>query len=603
MNTMKSEALSTALLIVLCCTSCSEGMRLVLHREIPKLTGARNTCGILRCEENVIPASTGSSPDGGFDAQDSSSSIFNMTIFKNQPSNSMAFGDEQKNRIAVALLTSEHPNITNVTESLKIIGILKNKSATVWLEMFRHDDCSSDFICEVCGLDSKGRIFLSTSTLVQQKRETYSSDGDVDLTTSLQLLAQQLDTKLAIVSNSLSEVENKMEDKILSFERRIEGKIESAVTDIRDRLHSLENRLEDKIGHQVDTLYQIDAKVSAMNENDACSGNEDVSERLLTGVKNELSDALGNAVGIIRETFDVRFSSSQMHLTQNLTDSITEVVLSHDDTLKGTLDKIVSSQMVSLQSVRELKSNIYNITSNTPSVPNILSQINNTMMRSFKSVMTDILTPSDCKRGMFRSPSNYPFPHTVVFPSGKSGQGLPYLCDMYTDGGGWIVIQRRSTGNVDFYRDWATYKKGFGTLDDEFWLGNERIHALTSSGIWELRVDLKYKGKEAFAQYSNFSVESESNKYRLRIGSYSGHAGDSLTYHNWQKFSTFDNDNDDNPRGHCARSEEGGWWYGSCDTADLNRKWNGGADKGLEWDKFAGSGSASFSEMKIRRVS
>ncbi|GFO19995.1 angiopoietin-related protein 1 [Plakobranchus ocellatus] len=454
-------------------------MRLVLHREIPKLTGAHNTCGILRCEENVTPASTGSSPGGGFDVQDSSSCIFNMTIFKNQPSNSMAFGDEQKHRIAVASLTSEHPNITNVTESLKIIGILKNKSATVWLEMFRHDDCSSDFICEVHGLDSKGRVFLSTSTLVQQKRETYLGDGDVDLTTSLQLLAQQLDTKLAIVSNSLSEVENKMEDTILSFERRVEGKIESAVTDIRDRVHSLENRLEDKIGHQVDTLYQIDAKVSAMNENDACNGNGDVPEKLLTGVKSELSDALENAVDIILNNIDARFFSSQMYLTQNLTDSITEAM----------------------------------------------------------SISTATGPPK---------------------------------------------------------------KKGFGTLDDEFWFGNERIHALTSSGTWELRVDLKYKGKKAFAQYSNFAVESESNKYRLRIGSYSGNAGDSLSYHNGQKFSTFDKDNDESSRGHCARSEEGGWWYGSCDDVDLNSKWNGGKNKGLEWNKLTGSDSSSFSEMKIR---
>ncbi|GFN81092.1 angiopoietin-2 [Plakobranchus ocellatus] len=365
-------------------------VRLVLHREIPKLTGAHNTCGILRCEENVTPASTGSSPGGDFDVQDSSSCIFNMTIYKNQPSSSMAFEEEHKNRIAVASLTSEHPNITNDTKGLKIISILKNKSATVWLEMFRHDDCSSDFICEVHGLDSKERVFLSTSTLVQQKRETYSSDGDVDLTTSLQLLAQQLDTKLAIVSNSLSEMENKIEDTILSFERHV---------------------------------------------------------------------------------------VSKMYLTQNLIDSITELVLSHDDTLKGTLDKIVSAQMISLQSVRELESNIYNITSKTPSVPNILSQINNTMMRNFKSVMTDILTPSDCKRGMFRSPSNYPFPHTLVYPRGKRGQDLPYLCDMFTVGGGWIVIQRRSIGNVDFYRDWATYKTGFGTLDDEYLGAQSRSEA------------------------------------------------------------------------------------------------------------------------------
>ncbi|GFO06464.1 ficolin-1 [Plakobranchus ocellatus] len=53
------------------------------------------------------------------------------------------------------------------------------------------------------------------------------------------------------------------------------------------------------------------------------------------------------------------------------------------------------------------------------------------------------------------------------------------------------MIQRRSTGKVDFQHDWETYEKGFGTLDEEFWLGNEQIHAFTSSGTWELRVERK----------------------------------------------------------------------------------------------------------------
>lgn len=47
---------------------------------------------------------------------------------------------------------------------------------------------------------------------------------------------------------------------------------------------------------------------------------------------------------------------------------------------------------------------------------------------------------------------------------------------------GWIVFQRRFNGSVDFYRDWNAYKHGFGDLRSEFWLGNEKIHQLTSEG-------------------------------------------------------------------------------------------------------------------------
>ncbi|VDI27333.1 Hypothetical predicted protein [Mytilus galloprovincialis] len=45
------------------------------------------------------------------------------------------------------------------------------------------------------------------------------------------------------------------------------------------------------------------------------------------------------------------------------------------------------------------------------------------------------------------------------------------FCNYDVDGGGWIVIQRRQD-NTDFYRTWSDYKKGFGSLDDSFWLGN-----------------------------------------------------------------------------------------------------------------------------------
>ena len=35
---------------------------------------------------------------------------------------------------------------------------------------------------------------------------------------------------------------------------------------------------------------------------------------------------------------------------------------------------------------------------------------------------------------------------------------------------------------MDFYRDWAAYKRGFGSQLGEFWLGNDHIHALTAQG-------------------------------------------------------------------------------------------------------------------------
>lgn len=53
-------------------------------------------------------------------------------------------------------------------------------------------------------------------------------------------------------------------------------------------------------------------------------------------------------------------------------------------------------------------------------------------------------------------------------------------CDTITDGGGWIVIQRRQDGSVDFNRFWWEYEVGFGKLTGEFWFGLKALHCLTN---------------------------------------------------------------------------------------------------------------------------
>ncbi|KAL9961155.1 hypothetical protein ACROYT_G030048 [Oculina patagonica] len=159
-----------------------------------------------------------------------------------------------------------------------------------------------------------------------------------------------------------------------------------------------------------------------------------------------------------------------------------------------------------------------------------------------------------------------------VYRINPDGSGpFDVFCDQTTAGGGWTVFQKRQDGSVDFYRGWADYKRGFGNLTGEFWLGLEKIHRLTSSGQYKLRVDLEdFAGNTAYAEYDLFRVASEGSRYQLNMGSYSGTAGDSLAFHNGLPFSTKDQDNDKRSGSSCAVDYKGGWWYNDCYDSNLN---------------------------------
>ena len=72
------------------------------------------------------------------------------------------------------------------------------------------------------------------------------------------------------------------------------------------------------------------------------------------------------------------------------------------------------------------------------------------------------------------------------------------------------MFQKRLDGSVDFYCGWAEYKGGFGSLTGEFWLGLDKIHRLTSSRKYKLRVDLEdFAGNVFYAEYGLFEVATE----------------------------------------------------------------------------------------------
>uniref|UniRef100_A0A671FLI0 Ficolin 1 n=1 Tax=Rhinolophus ferrumequinum TaxID=59479 RepID=A0A671FLI0_RHIFE len=174
--------------------------------------------------------------------------------------------------------------------------------------------------------------------------------------------------------------------------------------------------------------------------------------------------------------------------------------------------------------------------------------------------------------------------HTIYLPDCRP---LTVLCDMDTEGGGWTVFQRRSDSSVDFYRDWAEYKQGFGSQLGEFWLGNDNIHALTAQGTSELRVDLvDFEGNRQFAKFTSFKMAGEAEKYKLVLGAFvEGSAGNSLTSHN--------------------NTYQGAWWYYDCHGSNFNGCYLGGSHEsfanGINWKSGKGYNySYKVSEMQVR---
>ncbi|KAL4656025.1 angiopoietin-related protein 1-like [Arapaima gigas] len=186
---------------------------------------------------------------------------------------------------------------------------------------------------------------------------------------------------------------------------------------------------------------------------------------------------------------------------------------------------------------------------------------------------------------------------------------LQAWCEHGLDNGGWTVIQRRRDGSVNFFRNWENYKKGFGNIDNEYWLGLENIYNLANQGDYRLMVELvDWVGKKVYAEYSSFRLESESEFYRLRLGTYQGNAGNSLSSHNGKPFTTLDRDKDAFS-GNCAHFHKGGWWYNACGQTNLNGVWYSGGvyrsrfQDGIFWADYGGGFySLKAVQMMIRPI-
>ncbi|XP_047493382.1 uncharacterized protein LOC125041980 [Penaeus chinensis] len=239
-----------------------------------------------------------------------------------------------------------------------------------------------------------------------------------------------------------------------------------------------------------------------------------------------------------------------------------------------SLPRAVSGRYLSIQSLESDPNNVLTICN-----VEVLEQQREPVMRNCLDVRNRVSKQS----GVYTI-----YPHSCC--------PVEVICDMDTDGGGWTVIQQRQDvlPRQDFYRPWHDYVIGFGQKPcGEFWLGLEHTHVLTSQTPNQLRILLEdFDGAKRWANYGYFHVGDEATSYTLTVANYTGDAGDSLTYHNGQKFSTKDRDLDTYAY-NCAERYRGAWWYRSCLYSGLNGEYLAGRHsyvyQGVYWLTWRGA--------------
>ncbi|CAC5397241.1 Fibrinogen-like protein A,Ryncolin-2,Tenascin-X,Angiopoietin-related protein 6,Angiopoietin-related protein 2,Ryncolin-1,Ryncolin-3,Fibrinogen C domain-containing protein 1 [Mytilus coruscus] len=399
---------------------------------------------------------------------------------------------------------------------------------------------------------------------------SYASSIGSSLESSLQCSKFHFEEK---VLEKLVRLEHKIEiwegsiptnlDKMNDARKQTEIFLES----MRDLHHQEQIRLNDSFQETVENIY-------LKSESKVKSALDSFSTKM-----GEFGNRSENALRILQSTMlqeQERFNKSFQETVENIKTQSESNVNSILDSILSKIDEFSESHSKRENAMELLQSNFlqeqerFNLSFHLM-MDTIKEDLNKTT-RNFISEQTDGRElPQECTDMSDVIPG-------ICTVSPDKIHKLKVRCE----DGTWTVIQKRFSGETEFYRNWTDYENGFGDLDGEFWLGNRQIALLTSIGAHELRITLEdWNWNNRHANYKNFKIDGASEKYRLHISGYSGNAGDGMAKYNGIPFSTYDRDHDTYSV-NCAAHErlKGGWWYTDCWSpigASLNGKYTPGA--------------------------
>lgn len=286
--------------------------------------------------------------------------------------------------------------------------------------------------------------------------------------------------------------------------------------------------------------------------------------RQLEGKVDGLLQAQGS--GLSNASVSSSSSSSDIHTVQKLLEAQNRRIDELVERIKQQQDKLDKQN----GRIRNLQSQLEQQKAASPKLRTILRHKEEETQNTSTEQADSSELPADCHMLFLRGQRL----SGVYKIQPQASQPFQAYCEMTAEGG-WTVIQRRQDGAVDFDQLWQAYKNGFGTLNGEFWLGLDQIHALSRQGGYVLQVQLTDWNNQVQSVEYSFRLGGEESSYTLHLQEGApGNLENALsTDSSGLPFSTRDRDSDLKSDINCAKHLTGGWWFSNCGRANLNGKY------------------------------